>query len=60
MNEPENELIPYRVVYSERVRAEMRALLDRAIDAGHGRAVLNALKELDARLRIYPQYGERG
>jgi hypothetical protein len=59
VNETENELVPYRVVYSERVRTELRALVDRAIDAGHGRAVLAALTELDARLRIYPQFGER-
>ena len=59
MNEAENELVPYRVVYSERVRAELRALVGRATDAGHGRAVLDALTELGARLRIYPQFGER-
>jgi hypothetical protein len=59
VNETENELVPYRVVYSEGVRTELRALVERAIDAGFGQAVLDALKELDARLRIYPQYGER-
>jgi hypothetical protein len=59
VNEPENELVPYRVVYSERVRTELRALIDRATGTGQGRAVLDALKELDARLRIYPQFGER-
>jgi hypothetical protein len=59
MSGPENELVPYRVVYSERVRIELRALADRAIAAGQGRALLDALKELDLRLRIYPQFGER-
>jgi hypothetical protein len=59
VNAPEHELVPYRVVYSERVRTELRALVRRAIDAGYGRAVLDALRELDARLRIYPQFGER-
>jgi hypothetical protein len=59
VSEPESELDPHRVVYSEQVRAELRALVDRAIAAGQGRAVLDALQELDARLRIYPQYGER-
>jgi hypothetical protein len=59
VNEPEHELVPYRVVYSERVRTELKALADRATDASHGRAVLDALKELDARLRICPHYGER-
>ena len=59
MNGPENELVPYRVAYSERVRTELKALVDRALDAGQGRVVLDALQELDARLRIYPQFGER-
>jgi hypothetical protein len=54
----ENELIPYRVVYSERIRIGLRALVDRAIGAGQGLVVLGALRELDARLRIYPQFGE--
>jgi hypothetical protein len=52
-------LVPYRVAYSERVRTELRALAERAAEAGRGRAVLDALKTLDARLRIYPQDGER-
>jgi hypothetical protein len=59
VNGTENELVPYRVVYSERVRVELRALVERAIGAGQGRNVLDSLKELDARLRIYPQFGER-
>lgn len=59
MDGPEYELVPYRVVYSERVRSGLRALVTRAIDAGYGPAVLDALTEMDARLRIYPQYGER-
>jgi len=37
---------------------ELRALADRAIGAGQGRIVLDALKQLDRRLRIYPQFGE--
>jgi hypothetical protein len=59
VNGRENELVPYRVVYSERVRTELRALTARAIAAGQGRAVLEALKVLDARLHIYPQFGDR-
>lgn len=58
MSGTEPELVPYRVVYSERVRIELRALVGRAFDAGQGRALLDALKVLDARLRIYPQFGE--
>ena len=55
MSEPEAELVHYRVAYSERVRIELRSLRDRAVAAGHGRGVLDALRELDDRLRIYPQ-----
>jgi hypothetical protein len=59
MSGSESELVPYRVVYSERVHIELRGLADRAVSAGQGRALLDALDELDLRLRIYPQFGER-
>jgi hypothetical protein len=50
--------LPYKVVYSEQVRAELVKLVQRAARAGLGQVVLNAVKEIDARLRIYPQFGE--
>ncbi len=49
---------PYRVVYSEHVRNELRDLAARAKSRGLGRQVLAALKEIDRRLHIYPQFGE--
>jgi hypothetical protein len=49
---------PYRVVYSGLVRQELLALMGRATVAGHGPPALAALKELDHRLHIYPQFGE--
>jgi hypothetical protein len=57
MSEPSNP-VPYHVAYSERVREGLRELADRAKVRGLGRAFLAALKDLDRRLRIYPQFGE--
>jgi hypothetical protein len=51
-------LIPYRVVYSERARQRLRLLSARAARAGLGPQFLEAVKELDQRLRLYPQFGE--
>src|SRR5437879_3802749 len=50
--------VPYRVVYSERVRNELRDLLQRATARGIGRLVLDAVKAIDARLSVYPQFGQ--
>jgi hypothetical protein len=50
--------LPYRVVYSERVRNELKDLLREAAARGLGPATLDAVKALDARLRLYPQFGE--
>jgi hypothetical protein len=50
--------VPYRVVYSGLVRTELTALLGRARDAGHGQEALAAIKEIDYRLKLYPQFGE--
>lgn len=58
MAEPPSAANRYRVVYSERVRAELRLLIDRARLTGRGRLVLEALKEIDARLHLYPQFGQ--
>ncbi len=58
MTEPSNGLIPYRVVYSERVRDELKALAARAKERGLLPQFLAAMRALDARLRIYPQFGE--
>jgi hypothetical protein len=49
---------PYRVVYSEKVRAGLKELAARARDRGLGAQLLAALQTIDYRLRIYPQFGD--
>lgn len=58
MTESTNDPIPYRVSYSERVRNELKGLFTRAKQGGLGPQFLAALKEIDRRLHIYPQFGE--
>jgi hypothetical protein len=53
-----SESVPYRVVYSERVRRRLLALADVARERGDGEAFLAALKEFHRRLCLYPQFGE--
>src|SRR5947209_7992755 len=50
--------LPYRVSYSQHARNELRALLERAEAAGRGPEYFQAAREIDSRLRIYPQFGE--
>src|SRR3954452_7437062 len=52
------EPVPYRVVYSERVRQRLLTLADVARERGDGEAFLAALKEFHRRLCLYPQFGE--
>jgi hypothetical protein len=52
------EPVPYRVVYSERVRQRLLALADVARDRGDGHAFVAAVKEIHRRLCLYPQFGE--
>ena len=49
---------PYRVIYSERVRAAQKSLITSASEKGLGANVLTAVKEMDRVLRIYPQIGQ--
>src|SRR3954469_9795101 len=53
-----SESVPYRVVYSERVRQRLLALADVARERGDGEGFLAALKEFHRRLCLYPQFGE--
>src|SRR5262249_18370083 len=53
-----SEPVPYRVVYSERVRQRLLALAGVARERGDGEAFLAALKEFHRRLCLYPQFGE--
>ena len=58
MSEAASEPMPYRVVYSERVRQRLLALADVARRRGDGEAFLAALREFHRRLCLYPQFGE--
>ena len=58
MSAAASEAVPYRVVYSERVRQRLLALADVARERGDGEAFLAALKEFHRRLCLYPQFGE--
>ena len=59
MSLPRENPVPDRVVYSEWVRLELKKLLSRAQAQGQGPTVLEAVKVLDARLQVYPQFGDR-
>jgi hypothetical protein len=54
----EAAIVPYRVVYSERVRLRVRSLAKIAFERGDGEAFLAAVAEFHRRLAIYPQFGE--
>ncbi len=58
MSESPGQPQRYRVSYSGRVREELRALLARARGLGRAPEVLAAVKEIDRRLQIYPQFGQ--
>ncbi len=58
MSEPETSPAPYRVVYSQSVRNDLKELLGRAKACGCGRQTLDAVKKIDDLLHIYPQFGE--
>ena len=50
--------VPYRVVYSERVRQRLLALADVARERGDPDEFVAAVKEIHRRLCLYPQFGE--
>ena len=58
MSAPASGPVPYRVVYSERVRQRLLTLADVARERGDGEAFLAALKDFHRRLCLYPQFGE--
>jgi hypothetical protein len=49
---------PYRVTYTEHVRRELRNLIARAKKRGLGDQVIAAVRQIDERLRVYPQFGQ--
>jgi hypothetical protein len=58
MTESSSKPAPYRVSYSRHVREELRSLVSRANQRGLGPQVLAAVRTIDERLRIYPQFGQ--
>ncbi len=56
MSTAASEPVPYRVVYSERVRQRLLALADIARERGD--AFIATVKEIHRRLYLYPQFGE--
>jgi hypothetical protein len=58
MSEPSGTPAPYRVAYSGLVRNELRDLIVRARGRGLAQQVLDAAKQIDDRLRVYPQFGQ--
>ena len=58
MSAAASESVPYRVVYSERVRQRLFALADVARERGDGEAFLAAVNEFHRRPCLYPQFGE--
>lgn len=58
MNEPSPPPARFEVSYSSRVRLELSRLAARAKARGIGKQLLAALKEIERRLRIYPEFGE--
>ncbi len=51
-------VVPYRVVYSERVRQRLATLGEEAGRRRDREVFAAALKEFDRRLRLYPQFGD--
>jgi len=58
MADPTVETQPYRVVYSEAVRAAFRILVDEAIQTGVLADLRAAFEHMEHTLRWYPQFGE--
>ena len=50
--------VPYQVSYSGRVRDALRDLVTRARALGLDQQVLAAVREIDHRLQVYPQFGQ--
>src|SRR6187401_3338782 len=48
----------YKVFYSEHVREHLRKMAATAKANGQGALFLAALRQLDERLHVYPQFGE--
>jgi hypothetical protein len=49
----------YRLSYSGHVRAALRELITKAYACGLGPPAIAAVKVIDERLQVYPQFGEQ-
>jgi uncharacterized protein YaaR (DUF327 family) len=58
VSETSNGSIRYQVVYWEFVRNELKKLIARAKKRGLNAQVHTAVKEIDQRLHIFPQFGD--
>ena len=59
MNEPSDAVPPYRVVYSDRRRAHVKQLLERASQQGRFAELAQAIRDIDTRLHWVPlDFGE--
>jgi hypothetical protein len=58
MADPPGGFTPYDISYSGRVRDELAALIARANAHGRGETPVAALRVMDDRLRVYPQFGQ--
>jgi hypothetical protein len=58
MSDSGSSPVRYRVSYSELVRADLIRLAARASAASLSSQFLAAIKEIDYRLRVYPQFGQ--
>jgi hypothetical protein len=58
MSEPLSPPPLYQVSYSERVRQELLRLARQARAHGLGAEFLAAVREIDRRLHLYPQFGQ--
>ncbi len=58
MSESPDAPAPYRVVYSDVVKAALRELTTRATQSGQRGVFVHAVRKLDRILHLYPQFGE--
>ena len=58
MSSPSNDPEPYDVVYSEAAKDSLARLVALARSRGLGAEAIQAVKEINDRLQLYPQFGE--
>jgi hypothetical protein len=58
MSPPIEPVVPYKVVYSQRARNSLVELYSKSQPSGLGLRIIEAAKQIDARLHTYPQFGQ--